>query len=118
MRLLRLGSLVSATLLGACSTTSGPISAPPTPTSGHPVTISLHRVESLEGAPVPMVFTIDGAEVYGLRNGETYQFKLDPGQYVFGWDFGFNTCAQDVWIRPGRDIDLTLSNDCDIPPEP
>jgi hypothetical protein len=105
-------------LIAACSTTSGPISAPPAPTSGHPVTVTLHRVESLEGAAVPLVFVINDQEVYGLRNGETYRLRLDPGQYVFGWRFGFNTCNQDVWLRAGKDVDLTFSGDCNIPSEP
>ena len=115
MRAFRLLPLL---LLAGCSTTYGPISAPPTPAGRNPVTVTLHRVESISGAAVPLVFTIDGTEIYGLRNGETYRIKLDPGQYVFGWQFGLNTCNQDVWLRPGRDIDLNLSNDCNIPPEP
>jgi hypothetical protein len=110
--------LVPLLLLAGCSTTYGPISAPPTPTSRNPVVVTLHRVESIEGAAVPLVFTINGAEIYGLRNGETHSLKLDPGQYLFGWRFGLDTCGQDLWIRPGRDIDLTLSNSCNIPPEP
>jgi hypothetical protein len=110
--------LLPVLLIAGCSTTSGPINAPPAPTSRNPVNVTLHRVKSLEGAVAPMVFTIDGTEIYGLRDGETHRFKLDPGQYVFGWRLGFNTCAQDVWLRPGRDVDLTLSNDCSIPPEP
>lgn len=115
MRVFRLLPLL---LMAGCSTTSGPIGAPPAPTSRNPVTVTLHRVASAEGAVTPMVFVINGAEIYGLRDGETYRFKLDPGQYVFGWRFGFNTCNQDVWIRPGKDVDLTLSNECNIPPEP
>ncbi len=110
--------LLPLLLIAGCASTYGPISAPPTPTSGHPVTVTLHRVQSIEGAALPLVFTIDGAEVYGLRNGETHAFKLDPGQYVFGWNLGLNTCNQTVWLRPGRAVDLTLSNDCNIPPEP
>jgi hypothetical protein len=110
--------LLLSLLIAGCSTTSGLISAPPTPTSRNPATVTLHRVKSIEGAAATLVFMIDKTEIYGLGNGETYRFKLDPGQYVFGWRFGFNTCDQAVWIRPGRDVDLTLSNDCNIPPEP
>jgi hypothetical protein len=105
-------------ILAGCATSSGPISAPPTPTSGHPVEVSLHRAKSIEGAAVPMVFLLNGTAIYGLANGETYRFELDPGQYVFGWSFGLDACAQDVWLRPDRDVALTLSNDCNIPPEP
>jgi len=104
-------------LLTGCSSL-GPISAPPTPVSPNPVTVTVHRVDSIVGAPLPMVFVIDGAEIYGLGNGDSYTFKLDPGQYVFGWRFGMNSCDQDVWLRPGRKINLTLSNECDIPPGP
>ena len=107
-----------ALLVAGCASSFGPIAAPPAVTSREPVKVSLHRVESIEGAAVPLVFLLNGAETYGLANGETYSFELDPGQYVFGWAFGLDTCSQDVWLRPGRDVDLTLSNDCDIPPEP
>ena len=72
----------------------------------------------MEGAVVPMVIVIDGQEIYGLRNGETYRFQLDPGQYVLGWRLGLNTCNQDIFLRKGRDVTLNLSNECDIPPEP
>jgi hypothetical protein len=105
-------------LIAACSATFGPIAAPPATTSGRPVTVTLHRVESLEGAAVPLVFVINDREVYGLRNGETYRLRLDPGQYVFGWRSGFNTCDQDVWLHAGKDVDLTFSGDCNIPAEP
>jgi len=115
MRLVHLWPLL---LVAGCASGFGPITAPPTPASAHPVTVTLHRVESIEGAAAPMVFTINGAEIYGLRNGETHRLRLDPGQYVFGWRFGFDTCAQDVWIRPGRDVSLDLTADCNIPPEP
>jgi hypothetical protein len=111
-------SLLLLLLIAGCSTTSGPTNAPPPVTSGNPATITLNRVRSFEGAPTTMVFTIDGTEIYGLRNGESHTFKLDPGQYVFGWRFGFNTCRRSVVIRPGRDVDLNLSNVCNIPPVP
>jgi hypothetical protein len=117
MRLLSTLALLVPLLVG-CATSFGPIAAPPIPTNRHPIKVSLHRVESIEGAEVPLVFLLNGIEIYGLRNGETYRFELDPGQYVFGWTFGLDTCSQDVWLPPGRDVTLTLSNDCDIPSEP
>jgi hypothetical protein len=115
---MRTPRLLPLLLIAGCSSTYGPISAPPIPATRNPVNVTLHRVESIEGAVVPLVFTIDGTEIYGLRNGETYRLKLDPGQYVFGSRFGLNTCNQVVWLRPGRDIRLDLSADCNIPPEP
>ena len=112
-------TLTAGTLLIAgCSTTSGLINAPPTPKTQHPINITLHRVDSMAGAVVPMVVVIDGEEIYGLRNGETYRIRLDPGQYVLGWRLGLNTCNQTVFLRKGRDVTLDLSNACDIPPEP
>ena len=112
-------ALTAGTLwIAGCSTTSGLINPPPTPKTQHPITLTLHRVDSIEGAVAPMVIVIDGQEIYGLRNGETYRIQLDPGQYVLGWRLGFNTCDQDVFLRKGRDVTLNLSNECDIPPEP
>jgi hypothetical protein len=110
--------LLPLLLLAGCSTSFGPIGAPPTPTSSNPATVTVHRPRSIEGAALPMVFVIDGTEIYGLRNGENYQLTIDPGEYVFGWRLGLNTCDQTVWIRPARDIDLNFTQDCNIPPEP
>jgi hypothetical protein len=112
-------ALAAATLsIAGCSTTSGLINAPPTPKTQHPINLTLHRVESIEGAVVPMVIVLDGKELYGLRNGETHRIQLDPGQYVLGWRLGLNTCNQTIFLRKGRDVTLNLSNKCDIPPEP
>jgi hypothetical protein len=112
-------ALAAGTLLAAgCSTTSGAINAPPTPKTQHPITLTLQRVDSIEGAVVPMVIVIDGQEIYGLRNGETHSIQLDPGQYVLGWRLGLNTCDQTIFLRKGRDVTLKLSNECDIPSEP
>jgi hypothetical protein len=112
-------ALAAATLsIAGCSTTSGLINAPPTPKTEHPINLTLHRVESIEGAVVPMVIVLDGKELYGLRNGETHRIQLDPGQYVLGWRLGLNTCNQTIFLRKGRDVTLNLSNECNIPPEP
>lgn len=105
-------------LIAGCSTTSGPINPPPTPKGPHPMTLTLQRADSPEGAMIPMVIVIDGQEIYGLRNGETYRIRLDPGQYVLGWRLGLNTCNQTIFLRKGRDATLKLSNTCNIPPEP
>jgi hypothetical protein len=47
-------------------------------------------------------------------------FRLLPLLLLAGCSttYGLDTCNQDVWLYPGRDIDLNLSNDCNIPPEP
>jgi hypothetical protein len=115
MNALRLMPLL---LLAGCSTTFGPISLPPTPSGNNAVTVTIQRTQSVEGAAVPMVFVIDGTEIYGLRNGESYQLKMDPGEYVLGWRLGLDTCNQTVWIRPDRDVVLNFSEECDIPPVP
>lgn len=105
-------------LLSVGCASTGPINPPPTPISTHPVPITLHRIESVAGASLSMVFRIDGTDIYGLGNGESFQFALDPGEYLFGWRLGMNSCDQAVWIRPGRIIRLDLSYICAIPPEP
>jgi hypothetical protein len=105
-------------LISGCSTTSGLINAPPTPKTQHPINVTLHRVDSIAGAVVPMVIVIDGKEIYGLGNGETYRFQLDPGQYVLGWRLGLNTCNQVIFLKNKRDVTINLSNECNIPPEP
>jgi len=112
-------ALAFTTLLGAgCSTTSGLINAPPTPKTLHPIKVTLNRAKSVEGAVVPMVIVLDGKEIYGLGNGETYSFQLDPGQYVLGWRLGLNTCKQVIFLKDKRDVTINLSNECNIPPTP
>ncbi len=109
--------LLPLLLTVGCAST-GPINPPPTPTSAHPVQVTLHRVESPVGAPLPMVFRIDDTDIYGLGNGESYSFALDPGEYLFGWRFGMNDCAQAVWLHRGRNVRIDLSDLCNIPPVP
>lgn len=109
--------LLPLLIVAGCAST-GLINPPPVPVTRDPVNITVHRVESVVGAPLAMVFVIDGTDIVGLSNGQSYSFQLDPGQYVFGWRFGMNSCDQDVWLHPGRTIEMTFSNECNIPSVP
>jgi hypothetical protein len=105
-------------MTAGCSTTEGLIQAPPPVTSLNPASITVCRATSPEGAIAPLIFTINGEKIYGLRPGESYSFRLDPGSYTFGWYLALNTCSQAVWIQPGDNISLTLGPTCDISPQP
>jgi hypothetical protein len=111
---------LAATLLlvAGCSATEGLIHEPPAPTSPNPADITIYRESNPEAAIAPMVFTINGTEIYGLRPGGSFEFRLDPGSYVFGWYLGMNNCSQTVFINSGAKIRLPLSPICNIPPEP
>lgn len=105
-------------IIAGCSTTEGLIHAPPPVTSLNPASITIYRATSVEGAIAPLIFTIDGEKIYGLKPGESYSFRLDPGSYTFGWYLALNTCKQAVWIQPGDNVSLTLGPTCDISPQP
>jgi hypothetical protein len=111
--------LVLMLLTGAgCSSTEGLIHEPPTPTSSNPASITIYRAKNPEAAIAPMIFTIDDTEIYGLRPGQSFTFRLDPGSYTFGWYLGLNTCRQAVWIQPKVNVRLRMSPDCNIPSQP
>lgn len=87
----------------------GYINNPPAPTgSATPSKVTVTRIGSIMGWPVPMIFTINGVEIYGLWVGQSYSFSLEPGDYIFGYYLGFNECRQYVRIerRPNQLIHL------------
>ena len=101
----RLGLLVAVALLTSCGLRVGPINNPPAPKGPErPSQVTVSRVPSIMGWPVPMIFTIDGEEIYGLWGGQSHSFLLEPGYYRFGYFLGFNECRHGVHIdnRPSQ----------------
>ncbi|MEA3277785.1 MAG: OmpA family protein [Pseudomonadota bacterium] len=74
----------------------------------------MYRDKSWMGAPVPMIFLIDGTEIYGFWRGQRYSFRLAPGDYAFGYYLAFNECRQLVMIEPGQDHLFKLAPNCVI----
>jgi len=68
------------------------------------------------GWPVPMIFTIDGVETYGLWLGQSYTFMLEPGDYIFGYFLGFNECRRYVRIESKPSQLVHLGPPCKIRP--
>jgi len=97
----RLALVVTVLCLGGCGLRTGPINKPPTPTGVEkPVRVTVSRIPSVMGWPVPMIVTIDGVETYGLWSGQSYSFQMEPGEHLFGYFLGFNECNK--FIRIGR----------------
>jgi hypothetical protein len=92
-------TLITATL-GCAGGAMGPM--PPVVSGQPPVTVTVQRSKSLVGAPASMLFKIDGRRVYALRLGQQFSFSLDPGEYNFGYDLGFNECGKRVLLDPGQ----------------
>jgi hypothetical protein len=113
----RLGSVVTVLFLTGCGLRVGPINKPPMPTGAErPSRITVTRVSSVMGWPVPMIFTIDDVEIYGLWGGESYSFMLEPGDYVFGYYLGFNQCRTGIQIESKSSQHILLGPPCKIRP--
>ena len=106
---------LAAAVTAGCA--SGPINAPPP--IKHPsevATVSIERKWSIVGAPATMFFIINDQRIYGLLNGQRWSFQIDPDEYQFGYDLGFNSCRQRVILRPRTGYLLELTPICDIEP--
>ena len=110
-------ALLSLILISACATKVGQLDPPPGATSARPSKITVYRDPSIVGSPATMIFNIDDVKTYGLKQGQSYSFRLDPGEYVFSFFLGLNECRQVVWFEKGKDYRVKLSPSCDIAPE-
>lgn len=112
MRLLPLLPVLAA-LLSGCAT--GPMGPMPPLTSSQPAaSVTVQRAESFWGAPASMLFSIDHRHVYALRYGEQFSFLIDPGEYRFGYDLGFNSCRQRVILDAGQSYVVRMTPVCQI----
>jgi predicted small lipoprotein YifL len=111
----RLGLIAAVLLLAGCGWRIGPINYPPAPAGAiEPSQVTVKRVNSVMGLFVPMVFTINGVETYGLWTDESYTFMLDPGEYIFGYYLGFNECRRSIRIRARPSQLVYLGPPCKI----
>lgn len=111
----RLGLISAVLLLTGCGWKIGPIHYPPTPSDTTKASqVTVKRVSSIMGLVVPMVFTIDGVETYGLWTDESYTFLLEPGDYIFGYYLGFNECRHYTRVRPVARQLFYLGPPCEI----
>jgi predicted small lipoprotein YifL len=113
----RLGLIVVVLVLAGCGWKIGPINYPPEPIgSARPSQVTVKRVTSIMGLVAPMVFTINGVETYGLWTDESYTFRLEPGDYIFGYYLAFNECRQYIRIEPVPSQLIYLGPPCQIRP--
>ena len=113
----RLVLLVAVLFLTGCGLRHGPINKPPAPTGVEkPSQVRVTRVPSIMGWPFPMIFTIDGVEIFGLAERQSYCFMLEPGDYIFGYYLGFNECRQYVRIERKPSQHILIGPSCKIRP--
>ena len=102
---------VLGVLLAGCA--GGRMGPTPPLTSSEPAaSVTVQRSRSLLGAPASMLFSIDDRHVYALRLGQQFSFVIDPGEYRFGYELGFNECSQRVILDPGVSYVLRLTPVC------
>ena len=105
-------------LLAGCASQKGPIKAPPgAENSPDSAQVTVYRASSFIGAPVIMTFLVNGQEVYGLRQGDRYSFRLAPGHYGFGYYLGANECRSAVHIEAKGNYVFKLAPNCVIEQE-
>jgi hypothetical protein len=104
-----------AVLLFACTAKVGQVS--PGPQVSDPeqaARVTVYRDNSLVGAVSTMSFSVDGKEVYGLRRGERYSFKLDPGWHNLSYFIGLNDCAESFEFAAHGQYTFRLLPTCGI----
>jgi hypothetical protein len=82
-----------------------------------PASVIVQRDRSVVGLPVRMFFTIDGERIYAVWIGQAFTFNIDPGEYIFGYEQGFNTCRRRVVLEEGRNYFVKLTPVCDFEAE-
>lgn len=113
----RLALVVAVLFLSSCGLRHGPINKPPVPTGiAKPSRVTVSRVSSFTGWPVPMIFTINSVEIYGLWSGQSYSFMLEPGDYIFGYYLGFGECRRYIRIENKPSQHIHLAPACKITP--
>jgi predicted small lipoprotein YifL len=106
------------TSITGCSTQSGPLKAPPgADNSPDSADVTVYRDSSIVGAMATMIFTVNGEKIYGLDQGQRYNFRLAPGYYGFGYYLGMNECRRRVHIQAREDYVLRLAPNCVIEQE-
>jgi hypothetical protein len=104
--------LLGALLSGCAGGRLGP--TPPLTSPEPAARVTVQRSRSLIGAPASMLFKIDGRQVHALRFGQQFSFLIDPGEYRFGYDLGFNQCSRRVILDPGASYVLRLTPVCQM----
>lgn len=104
--------IIVAVLTTGCGIRVGVIEAPETPLVADASYVTVERKASVMGFPLPMTFLIDSVETVGLWNGQSYSFRLAPGEYIFGYFLGVNQCRRHVEIEPNRRYVFELAPNC------
>ena len=108
-------TVFAAAVAAGCA--SGLIEAPPRITEpGSAVYVTLERESNIVGFPATMFFIINDRRIYRLVNGSSWSFQIDPGEYRFGYDLGFNSCRQRVILKPNQRYLIELTPVCEIEP--
>jgi hypothetical protein len=111
MRKLYLSVIIAAISAAGCA--SGPIGQAPLLHSPETAaTVTVYRRPSVLGATLSMFFIVDGQEIYALRMGQSFRFRLDPGIYPVGYNLGFNRCHGQFSVKPNRQYRVTLTPVC------
>ena len=77
-------SLLAFLILTGCAT-GGHVKHPPQLINDSEYSdVIIKRDNAFLGGGISFTFTINGEDIYVFRNSDKYEFKLTPGEYIFG----------------------------------
>ncbi len=74
--------------------------------------VTIFRDGSLVGFIGPITLRIDDRRIYQVWRNERFNFRLDPGEYVFFYTIGFNECRRVAFIQAGGNYLFRLAPNC------
>ncbi len=76
--------------------------------------VTFYRTKGLVGIVGPIYVRLDGEPLMRLWAGQSYSFRLDPGEYILDYSIGINECRRSLLIYPGQSYRFRLVPNCTV----
>jgi len=76
--------------------------------------VTFYRTKGIVGIVGPIYVRLDGQPLMRLWAGESYSFRLDPGEYILDYSIGFNECRRSLLIYPTQSYRFRLVPNCTV----
>jgi hypothetical protein len=89
----------------------------PTPVVTDPLrasNVTFYRSMGLVGVVGPIEVRLEGQPLMRLWAGQSFSFRLDPGEYIIDYSIGFNDCRGAILIYPGYSYSFRLVPNCSL----